>query len=95
MMEMYPNYEVFWVDIQTAPENRDNMMRQLLQFVGRDPVDEKAYETYINEWKKVNFVKEETKRQFAVRNKFHDFKYLDTAVEWYDKKKAELDELYS
>ncbi len=91
MLEMYPRYNVFWIDINVKPELRHNMMTQLCEFLDCSPANSSEFNEYIDKWQKRNSVD----YQNGIPPKNFDFDSLDFAVQWYDDMKIKLDKQYS
>jgi len=95
MLLEYPRFKnVFWIDVWTAEENRRNMMLKLNEFLDMEPEKEK-FDNFVDQWKKVNTRSDEQMIKGDRRIPFHDVSELQFAVDWYNEKKAELNELYS
>lgn len=95
LFEMYPLYNVFWVDIDAPKENRRNMMEQLNGFVGCYPISADAFDKYVDDWAPVNnLTKANPIKKAYVENgtlpKGFDYSVMDEAVVWHSTKKQEL-----
>lgn len=91
MFEMYSAYNVFWVDIDILPEHRNNMMQQLSNFISCEPINQSTYDSFIDRWQKKNY----TEYDKNILPPHHRYDYLNSAIEWYEKKKIELNKQYS
>ena len=101
MIELHSNYDVFWLDINITRAKRHNMMRQLNKFIEREPIDRIKFYRYVKQWKPLNVYRENSnliKDAYIEQGKLpvgYDFRSLDFAVWWYNKKKIELEQQYS
>lgn len=100
MEQQIPQYDMFWVDVETAVENRQQMMLQLCKFLGRKPVKNERHNAFVQRWKKANALPKSNpiKKDFLNTGKLpegYSFSTLDSAMKWYLPLKAKLDKQYA
>ena len=93
--DIIPKYDIFWLDINTPHHMRHKMMNKLNEFIERVPADKLKLYRYVTEWKPLNSYAKcaPLKKAYASKGQLpqeHNFKILNNATEWYNRKTKEL-----